>query len=425
MLRDKENPRATLNGSRGHARGYSEQMNLKAQDILAGFKVDYNKLQRNRPLTPRHSNGEGSKTRLLKTRLEGKEYQVARDIKHLGIMPAMDLCGVRYLPSFQEWIRQHLGKEWAESYYPNPKLKRFNYIAFHYFERLYLQYLLAERGCSLSYQKSVRNSLNDYALFLDDNGAALIQGANRFTWRDFAGLLLAKKLSKATIYHKLSDLRCFYRFLYQEEIIPSNPFAWCSCPKLDKRLPHFLTIEEACQLVDFLTPSSPMEYRDKAILQLFYATGIRRNELTSLNLNQIDLTTKELRVWGKGNKERIVLFGEPARKALIAYLNEGRPNLLNGVKTPAVFLEYWGKRISSSVVGTMVRKYGAECLGKRVHPHMLRHSFATHMLEGGADLRVIQELLGHASINSTEIYTHISRKHEREVYLSAFPRREE
>ncbi len=213
---------------------------------------------------------------------------------------------------------------------------------------------------------------------------------------------------------KANNYSANLRLMYLSEDFPSI--------KLGKPLPRFLSVEEAKKLVESPGLSGAENIRDRAMLHILYASGIRVGELVGLGIQDINLETKEIRVFGKGSKERIVLFGQPAADALITYLTEARPSLLNGRNTSALFLNYCGRRISRPAVQAMVRRYGLESIGKRVHPHMLRHSFATHMLDGGANLRVIQELLGHEDITTTQIYTHVSTKRLREVYLKAHPR---
>jgi integrase/recombinase XerC len=204
-------------------------------------------------------------------------------------------------------------------------------------------------------------------------------------------------------------------------MVSASPVADTS-PKLDKRLPSFLTMEEIERLLNAPDLSTPQGQRDRALLELLYASGLRVSEVVSLNLERIDLDTNEIRVWGKGSKERVVLMGKPAANALNIYLNQGRPNLLGKKGSSALFLNRYGGRLVERRVQRILEKYAKIAgIGKRVHPHMLRHTFATHLLDGGADLRVVQELLGHANLSSTQIYTHVTKSQARKVYLSAHP----
>jgi len=231
---------------------------------------------------------------------------------------------------------------------------------------------------------------------------------------------------KASIARKLSAIRSFYRYLLREGAIASIPIADTASPKLDRRLPSFLTLKEIEQLLKAPDSSTPQGQRDRALLELLYASGLRVSELVNLNLEQVNLNTREIRVWGKGSKERVVLMGKPAATALMTYLSQGRPKLLGEKRSNALFLNRYGKRLPERRVQKILQKYtNAAGIDKRVHPHMLRHTFATHLLDGGADLRVVQELLGHANLSSTQIYTHVTKSQARKVYLSAHPMAQE
>ena len=168
--------------------------------------------------------------------------------------------------------------------------------------------------------------------------------------------------------------------------------------------------------------ANPQGLRDRAIIELIYASGLRVSELVKLNLGQINLDSNEIRVWGKGSKERVVLIGEPATMAITNYINRSRPKLVGKRSGDALFLNRYGSRLTERTVQMIFEKYAALAgLDKKVYPHLLRHTFATHMLDGGADLRVVQELLGHASLASTQIYTHVTKSQARKVYLAAHP----
>jgi integrase/recombinase XerC len=233
---------------------------------------------------------------------------------------------------------------------------------------------------------------------------------------------MAQGFVKASIARKLSAIRSFYRYLLRERIMSTSPLATTSSPKLDKRLPSFLTIEEVKQLLEAPDLSTPQGQRDRALMELLYASGLRVSELVNLNLEQVNLDSREIRVWGKGSKERMVLMGKPAAQALQTYLSQGRPELIGNKRTSALFLNRYGERVTQRRVQRILEKYASLAgIDKRIHPHMLRHTFATHLLDGGADLRVVQELLGHANLSSTQIYTHVTRSQAKKVYLSAHP----
>ena len=292
----------------------------------------------------------------------------------------------------------------------------------------YINYLGAEKNAS---PYTVRNYTSDllgsknikgFFAFLTERGIKSLDKADRHIVRDYLSYLVEQGLVKASIARRLSAIRSFYRYLVREEMISVSPVANTSSPKLDRRLPEFLTTQEITRLLEAPDSSTPQGQRDRAFLELLYASGLRVSELVSLNLEQVNLNTLEIRVVGKGSKERIVLMGEPAARALIAYLNDGRHRLLGDRKSNAVFLNRYGGRLTERSVQSLLQEYsGIAGIEKRVHPHMLRHTFATHLLDGGADLRVVQELLGHASLSTTQVYTHVSKSQAKKVYLSAHP----
>ncbi len=286
----------------------------------------------------------------------------------------------------------------------------------------YINYLEAERNASPYTVRNYTTDLLGFFQFLRDKEIGSLKEVDRHTLRDYLSHLMEEGFVKASIARKLSAIRSFYRYLLREEIISTSPVATTSSPKLDKRLPSFLSIEEINRLLEAPDLSTPQGLRDRALLELLYASGLRVSELVSLNLEQVNLETREIRVWGKGSKERMVLMGEPAARALIAYLSQGRPELLAKKGSNALLLNRYGKRLIERRVQRILEKYANIInIGKRVYPHMLRHTFATHLLDGGADLRVVQELLGHASLSSTQIYTHVSKSQAKKVYLSAHP----
>ena len=290
----------------------------------------------------------------------------------------------------------------------------------------YVNYLEAERNASPYTVRNYTTDLLGFFHFLRDKKIDSLREVDRYVLRDYLSYLMEKGFVKASIARKLSAVRSFYRYLLREEIISVSPVANTSSPKLDRRLPSFLTQEEVNRLLEAPDLSTPQGLRDRALLELLYASGIRVSELVSLNLEQLNLGTNEIRVWGKGSKERIVLMGQPAARALSTYLTRGRPELLGKKGTSALLLNRYGGRIIGRRVQRILEKYtNIAGIGRRVYPHMLRHTFATHLLDGGADLRVVQELLGHASLSSTQIYTHVSKSRAKKVYLSAHPMAQE
>ena len=292
----------------------------------------------------------------------------------------------------------------------------------------YINYLEAERSASAytvrNYTTDLLGSkrINGFFAFLKEKGLKSLDEVDKSILRDYLTYLMEQGIVKASIARKLSAIRSFYRYLMREEKIATSPVATTSSPKLDKRLPLFLTLEEARQLIEAPNLSNPQGQRDRALLELLYAAGLRVSELTSLHLEQINLDTKEIRVRGKGDKERMVLIGEPAAAALSVYLSQGRARLLGEKRSDALFLNRSGGNLVERDVQRLLGKYARTAgIAKRVHPHMLRHTFATHLLDGGADLRVVQELMGHANLSSTQIYTHVTKSQARKVYLSAHP----
>ena len=292
----------------------------------------------------------------------------------------------------------------------------------------YIQYLEAEKNASPYTVRNYKDDLLDFLYFLKKKKIDPLNETkvDRHVLRDYLSHLVERGVVKASIARKLSAIRSFYRYLVREKIVSANPIEKVSSPKLDKRLPSFLTREEVEQLLNAPNLSTPLGQRDRALLELLYASGLRVSELVSLNLEQINLDSGEIRVRGKGDKERMVLIGKPAARALSDYLSQGRLKLLGKKGSSALLLNPDGGRLSERRVQTILVKYASIAgIDRRVHPHMLRHTFATHLLDGGADLRVVQELLGHASLSSTQIYTHVTQSQARKVYLSAHPMAQE
>jgi len=295
----------------------------------------------------------------------------------------------------------------------------------------YINYLEAERGLSpytvRNYTMDLignyaRGSEKGFFQFLRVKQISSLDEVDKQVLRDYMAWLMEQGVVKRSIARKLSAIRSFYRYLVREEKVSANPLEKASSPKLDRRLPSFLTVEETVRLLETPDLSTSQGLRNRALLELLYASGMRVSELENLNLEQLNMETNEIRVWGKGSKERMVLIGEPAAHALNNYLAQGRPALLGKKKTDAVFLNQYGGRLPArriqKILDRCAQKAGIE---KRVHPHILRHTFATHLLDGGADLRVVQELLGHAQLATTQVYTHVSQSQARKIYQSAHP----
>ncbi len=286
----------------------------------------------------------------------------------------------------------------------------------------YKNYLGVERNVSPYTVRNYTTDLSGFFNFLKTKEISLLEEVDRYVLRDYLSYLMEQGIVKASIARKLSAIRSFYRYLLREKIISTDPVATTSSPKLDKRLPSFLTPQETVRLLEAPDLSTPQGLRDRALMELLYAAGLRVSELVNLDVGQVNFDTNEIRVWGKGSKERMVLMGQPAAAALTAYLNQGRPQLLGEKRSGALFVNRYGGRLIERRVQRILEKYtNIAGIGKRVHPHMLRHTFATHLLDGGAGLRVVQELLGHANLSSTQIYTHVTKSQAKKVYLAAHP----
>ena len=295
----------------------------------------------------------------------------------------------------------------------------------------YVNYLEAERGLSpYTVRNYTMDLIGNYARgaekgffqFLRAKQVSSLDKVDKQVMRDYMSWLMSQGVVKSSIARKLSAIRSFYRYLVREQMVSANPLEKASSPKLDRRLPSFLTIEETVRLLEAPDCSKPQGLRDRALLELLYAAGLRVSELESLNLEQLNMETNEIRVWGKGSKERMVLIGEPAAHALDNYLVHSRPALLARQKANAVFLNQYGGRLPARRIQKILDKCAQKAgLEKKVHPHVLRHTFATHLLDGGADLRVVQELLGHAQLATTQVYTHVSQSQARKIYQSAHP----
>ena len=296
----------------------------------------------------------------------------------------------------------------------------------------YINYLEAECNASPYTVRNYRSDLvgnykrgseKGFFQFLRLKQIDSLEKVDKQVLRDYLAYLAEQGIAKASIARKLSAIRSFYRYLVREGILAKNPLEQAASPKLDRRLPSFLTVEEMVSLLTAPDLATPQGQRDRALIELIYAAGLRVSELVNLNLEQAHIDTREIRVWGKGSKERMVLMGEPAARALTNYIGQGRL-MLQGEKggQGALFLNNRGRRLTERMVQKILSKYARLAgINKRVYPHLLRHTFATHLLDGGADLRVVQELLGHANLATTQIYTHVTQSRARKVYLSAHP----
>ncbi|OGC33861.1 tyrosine recombinase XerC [candidate division WOR-1 bacterium RIFOXYB2_FULL_48_7] len=281
----------------------------------------------------------------------------------------------------------------------------------------FIKHLLNERHYSEHTATNYRRDLLALIAFFND------KKLDRLAAREYLLSLEKKHYSKRSIARKLSAARSFFKYLQRESLSQENPFQNLLTPKLPKKLPNFLYPEEVRALLGCIDVKSPLGKRDCALIELLYGSGIRVVEIARLNLKDVDFSEDEIKVLGKGAKERIVLFGSLAKKALNNYLSDARPNLLAGSKTAAFFIGRRGSRLTPRQIERIITHYAKKSgLGKRVTPHTLRHSFATHLLEGGADLRIVQELLGHVSLSTTQVYTHVTKERLKKVYDDFHPR---
>jgi len=284
-------------------------------------------------------------------------------------------------------------------------------------------YLTFERGLSERTTTAYGRDLARWAEFLAGRDVRDPGSVTPAHLRDWVFGLKDAGLAPSSIRRAQSAVRTYYAFLLAEGSVAADPTERLESPKLGRRLPDFLTREETEALLDAPNPDAPLYWRDRAILELLYATGVRVSELAELPLAALDLDEGFLTVFGKGSKERLVPVGAPALRALTRYLREVRPTLDRGRGKGRVFLNTRGTALSRVAVWTLVKGSARRAgIRRKVSPHTLRHTFATHLLEGGADLAAVQELLGHADISTTQIYTHVDREYLREVHRRYHPR---
>lgn len=288
----------------------------------------------------------------------------------------------------------------------------------------YLAHLSVERGASRATLRSYGDDLEDYLAFLSEEGICCSGDVTHDHVERYAADLMRRGYAPSSVERHLASVKGFHRFLVREEHDRANPAEMVPLPKVPDRLPEAITVDQAECLLAQPFRDGALGLRDRAIMEVLYGCGLRVSELSGLDLGDIFMEDGVLRVMGKGSRERVVPIGGMAQSSVVAYLEEGRPDLAAHAKkpTPAVFLNIRGGRISRQGIHTVVREAGLAIGINDLHPHTLRHTFATHMLEGGADLRAIQEILGHSDISTTQIYTHVSRSHIKEEYMAAHPR---
>lgn len=288
----------------------------------------------------------------------------------------------------------------------------------------FITYLQIEKNYSPYTIEFYTQDINQFFHFMKDQVIDKLEDVSQSDVRIYLTELFSQQLARKTIARKISSLRSFYRFLLREKVVENNPFSAVSIPKLEKRLPDFFYEEELQQLFLSCDTNTPLGLRNKALLELLYATGIRVGECTKIQLSDIDFSVSTVLVRGKGQKERYVPFGSFAHQALEAYIKTGRNKLMKNTSTHSyLFVNYRGGILTDNGVRDILNKMmdTSSSQGK-IHPHKLRHSFATHLLANGADMRTVQELLGHAFLTSTQIYTHVTNEYLKKTYMSYHPR---
>ena len=288
----------------------------------------------------------------------------------------------------------------------------------------FLHAVAVEKGYSNHTAEAYRNDLTQFLDYLNDEGFSAWRDVGRARILDYVLHLKERGYASSTVARKVAAVKSFFHFLVADGVLRDDPTAAVDSPAVNKHLPRPLSPEEtALLLAEPARSNTPKGLRDRALLELLYATGMRASEVIGLDVNAVDLDAGTVRCLGKGNKERILPLYERAREALVAYLEGGRAKLLHGHRETALFVNHRGQPLTRQGLWLIVKEYAAAVgIAHKVTPHMLRHSFATHMLDGGAGLREVQQLLGHANISSTQIYTQVSTQRKRKAYDEAHPR---
>jgi integrase/recombinase XerD len=293
--------------------------------------------------------------------------------------------------------------------------------------RTFLDFLDVEQGYSENTMAAYRNDLSQFVRFLTEMDPPITSWAevNKGSIVNYILHLKEREYASSTVARKVAAIKSFFHFLLAEGMIKDDPTTTLDSPKVKKRLPKAMSHDLVNRLLAEAGKSSstPKGQRDKALLELLYATGMRVSELVLLNIDDVNLASANVRCFGKGAKERIIPIYDRAVHALEEYLQKGRPRLIKNPDEKALFLNHRGKRLTRQGLWLIIKHYAEEVgVGSEVTPHTLRHSFATHMLSGGAGLREVQKLLGHANISTTQVYTHVNSERLREVYDESHPR---
>lgn len=289
----------------------------------------------------------------------------------------------------------------------------------------FLHYLAVERGLARNTLEAYERDLTSFLEYMSDKqGITALDQVDRVHIVNYLMFLRESGRASSTVARTMTSIRSFFKFLVREQILAADPSIYMDTPKTDKKLPKVMNLEEVERLLDAPQVKEPAGIRDKAMLELLYASGIRVSELVSLNVGDLNLGMGFVRCIGKGSKERIIPLGRIALDWLDRYIQTARPKLLKGrLSEQALFVNRNGGRMTRQGFWKIIKQYGKEAnIDKDITPHMLRHSFATHLLENGADLRAVQEMLGHSDISTTQIYTHVTKLRMKDVYNRTHPR---
>jgi len=287
----------------------------------------------------------------------------------------------------------------------------------------FLHYLIVEKGLAKNTIEAYSHDLNRFSDYLKVKGIQDLLNVGKFDVRAFLLVLKRQGLSTKTISRNLVAIRTFFKFLIQEGILEANPIEEVGSPKVAKTLPEILTLKEVEELLEQPNIKTPLGIRDRAMLEMLYATGMRVSELTRLPMNQVNLEGGYVLLYGKGSKERMVPLGSEAMKWLALYLRMARGRFAKRKESDALFISRSGKGMSRQRFWRSLKEYGRRAgIRKRISPHLLRHSFASHLLERGADLRSVQIMLGHVDISSTQIYTHVTGERLKKIHQRYHPR---
>lgn len=287
----------------------------------------------------------------------------------------------------------------------------------------YLKFIQIEKGLSENTIGAYRRDLKKYQLYMQEQKIAHIDFIDRQTIQECLGSLIDQGASAKSIARFISTIRSFHQFALREKYAAKEPTVLIETPKYEKKLPDVLDVEEVIQLLETPDLTKNNGYRDRTILELLYATGMRVTELIQIEIEDVNLIMGFVKVFGKGNKERIIPLGDTVIEYLDTYINTVRPQLLKKTVTNVLFLNLHGRPLTRQGIWKLIKQYGLRAnITKTLTPHTLRHSFATHLLENGADLRAVQEMLGHSDISTTQLYTHVSKTQIRQMYNQFHPR---